>query len=235
MLRVLAIDTSAELTSVAVCADERVLAEDDAPSAERHAETLLPKLQICLAQAGLGLHEIDLIGVGIGPGSFTGVRVGLATAKGLGLALRKPVCGVISLEALALAVDDPAAYLVACLDAFKGELFCASYRRESGVLRNELAPFHAEPSVAWTRVQAEAAGRPITLLGAGARRYASVFEPLIAPNQLLPESYDSPRARHIASLARAQFARGEVPELAALVPLYLRDSDAQLPKVPLRL
>ena len=96
-VRVLAFDTSTDLTTVALCDGDRVLAEDDSRSDARHAELLLPRIQSVLAAAGASLASIELIGVGAGPGSFTGVRVGLATAKGLGLALKKPVAPVVSL------------------------------------------------------------------------------------------------------------------------------------------
>jgi tRNA threonylcarbamoyladenosine biosynthesis protein TsaB len=235
-MRVLAFDTSADVTSVAVCDGARVLAEDDEKVGDRHAEILLPRIQRCLERSGLRLADIELLGVGIGPGSFTGVRVGLATAKGLALALQKPLCPVVSLAALALGAleaAEPETWLAPCLDAFKGEVFAALYRRSDAGVLSELAPFNAVPAEAVARLAAVAAGRPLCLFGAGYRRYASELAGLMA--QPLAETFDAPRARHVAALAAADFARGEVPELSQLLPLYVRDSDAQLPKTPLRL
>jgi tRNA threonylcarbamoyladenosine biosynthesis protein TsaB len=244
MARVLAFDTSATVTSVAVCDGSRVLAEDDSVSGDRHAELLLPRVERCLAQSGLTLGDIDLIGVGIGPGSFTGVRVGVATAKGFGLSLQKPVCGVVSLTALAEAAAGAAVraalvrdgeWLAPLLDAFKGEVFGALYRvTPQGVLL-ELEPFHAAPAAALARISAAVGSHPLTLFGAGLRRYAAEFGELPSDARLLEPAFDVPRARFVASLAEQAVARGEVVELAQLAPLYLRDSDAQLPKIPLRL
>jgi tRNA threonylcarbamoyladenosine biosynthesis protein TsaB len=235
MARVLAFDTSGTATSVAVCDGARVLAEDEAADGARHAEILLPRVERCLAQSGLTLSDIDLLGVGIGPGSFTGVRVGVATAKGLGLSLQKPVCGVISLAALAVAAAGHGEWLAPLLDAFKGEVFGALYRVTSQGMLLELEPFHASPTEAVVRIEAAAKGRALTLFGAGYRRYAAELGVLPPLTSVLPDAFDGPRARHVAGLAAEAFARGEVLELAQLAPLYLRDSDAQLPKIPLRL
>jgi len=237
MARVLAFDTSATVTSVAVCDGSRVLAEDDSLSGERHAELLLPRVARCLAQAGLPLSDIDAFAVGIGPGSFTGVRVGVATAKGFGLSLHKPVCGVVSLTALAHAAADAggSAWLAPLLDAFKGEVFGALYRVTSAGIALQVEPFHAAPGIALARLLAAAEGQRLTLFGAGFRRYVAEFGPLPAGTHVLDPGLDAPRARHVAHLAAQALAGGEVSELAQLAPLYLRASDARLPKVPLRL
>jgi tRNA threonylcarbamoyladenosine biosynthesis protein TsaB len=238
-LRVLAIDTSAEITSVAVCDGAQLLAEDDEKASDKHAEILLPRLQHCLERAGVRLADIDLLAVGIGPGSFTGVRVGIATAKGLALALQKPLCPVVSLAALALAASeaaaDPDARLAPCLDAFKGEVFAALYRRAEAGVSATLAPLHALPGDASVQLATALAGASVVLFGAGYRRYESAFADLSPRARVLPEAFDAPRARHIAQLALAAFARGEIPALSKVLPLYVRDSDAQLPKQPLRI
>ena len=100
-MRVLAFDTSTAVTAVALLDGVRVLAEDEGPNEDRHGDVLLPRVQGVLAGAGLALGEVELIAVGIGPGSFTGLRIGLATAKGLALATGIPRRGVCSRRALA--------------------------------------------------------------------------------------------------------------------------------------
>src|SRR3982751_4941760 len=125
--RMLAFDTSCRITAVALLEDARVLVEDSTSSEERHAESLLPRIEHCLAAAGFTLRDVDVFAVGIGPGSFTGVRVGVATAKGLGLATGKPVRGVASLAALAASVlelsQQSDALVAPILEAYKGEVF----------------------------------------------------------------------------------------------------------------
>lgn len=239
--RVLAFDTSAQVTSLALYQAEgpgqaaRVLIEQHLQADNRHAETLLPSLKAMLEQAEWPLEQIDAIGVGVGPGSFTGVRVGVATAKGLGLALQKPVLPVVSLEALAHEALrlTPGARIAACLDAFKGELFCAVYKHDGAALRAELAPFHAVPEAVRQALAAVSGEEPLLLVGAGVARYAELLMDAPATFQVQP-TITAPRASIVAELAAARFARGEIPPLSLVAPVYLRDSDAQLPKVPLR-
>ena len=159
-LRILAFDTSANLTSVAVCDGAQLLVEDENADRDRHAEVLLPRVQRCLSQSGLRLEDIDLFAVGIGPGSFTGVRVGVATAKGFGLALKRPVCGVVSLAALATGAAADGEWLAPVLDAFKGEVFGALYRAtELGLQARVLEPFSCGTgAVALARIALQAAG-----------------------------------------------------------------------------
>lgn len=233
-LRVLAFDTSAHVTSLAICQGQ-VLIEQHEVSDAKHAETLLPNVKAMLAQAGWALAQIDVIGVGVGPGSFTGVRVGVATAKGLGLALQKPVIPVVSLDALAheaLRVTD-SLRIAACLDAFKGELFCAVYTRDGNALQCELAPFHATPELVRQSLAAVSGDELLALVGAGITRYPELLADAPGAWQIY-DGIVAPRASVVAELALARFAAADVPELAKVAPVYLRDSDAQLPKVPLR-
>jgi tRNA threonylcarbamoyladenosine biosynthesis protein TsaB len=229
-VRTLAFDTSGDLTSVAVCDGPEIVAEDDRPGEGRHAEELVPRIERCLQTARIALAQIDLIGVGVGPGSFTGVRVGVATAKGLGLALQKPVSPVVSLDALAFAARDAAEWLVPCLDAFKGEVFAAVYRVEAGALTPVLEPFHALPDQVATRLRELGCDASTAVFGSGRVRYPDAFTAW----QRLDPALDRPRARTLAALSLRAFERNTVPELARVAPLYLRGSDAQLPKTPLR-
>ncbi|HKU39992.1 MAG TPA: tRNA (adenosine(37)-N6)-threonylcarbamoyltransferase complex dimerization subunit type 1 TsaB [Polyangiales bacterium] len=234
----LAFDTSASVTAVALLEDARVLAEDSTPSDERHAESLLPRVQHCLSQAAVALRDIDVFAVGIGPGSFTGVRVGVATAKGLALATGKPVRGVVSLAALAWSARElaPAADVLVApiLEAYKGEVFAALYA--IGPERSELVvpPLHAAPEAAAAQLAAAAAGRAVHVLGSGYRRYAQQLGAGWDVRPLAAE-WDAPRARHIAAEARRLLAQEGPSDLGLLAPLYVRGSDAQLPKTPLKL
>jgi len=235
--RILAFDTSSQITSLAICIGERVLVEhhSETEPGSRHAEVLLPRIQRALAEAALPLADIDVIAVGVGPGSFTGVRVGVATAKGLGFALRKPVVPVVSLDALAheAARSCQQPWVAACLDAFKGELFAAVYALEAGAASRALAPFHAVPEVVRDELAAVSGEQALLLVGGGVARYPALLTG--APRGwLASEAIAAPRASSVAQLARARVASGDIPQLESVAPLYLRASDAQLPKVPLR-
>lgn len=239
-MHVLAFDTSTDVTAVAVTRDAQVLAEAHEPSTKRHAELLLSRVQDCLARAGLALADIDLFAVGLGPGSFTGVRVGVATAKGFGLGTGKPVCGVSSLATLAHAAFNSGAVAsdslcAPLLDAHKGEVFAALYARgQGGGLDCVLPGLHALPALACAQLTEAAGARAYAVLGGGYRRYA---EQLALPPsaRVLEATLDIPRASALAALALGQLAREGAPDLAQLAPCYLRGSDAQLPSRPLRL
>lgn len=235
--RMLALDTSSSVTAVALVEDSRVLVEDCTASDERHAESLLPRIEHCLAEAGVALRDIDVFAVGIGPGSFTGVRVGVATAKGLALATGKPLRGVVSLAALAASVlelSPPSEALVApILDAYKGEVFCALYAIGPAQSTLLVPPMHAVPELAAAQLAEAAAGREVHVLGSGYRRYAERMAGAL-PARVLATEWDAPRARHIAHEARRLLSSEGPSDLARLGPLYVRGSDAQLPKAPLR-
>jgi tRNA threonylcarbamoyladenosine biosynthesis protein TsaB len=237
-MKVLAIDTSTAVTAVAVLDGNVLRAQDNAKTEQRHGDVVLPRVQAVLAAAALTLAEIELLAVGVGPGSFTGLRVGLATIKGLGFALQKPVRGVSSPEAIASAALERAPQVVVLLDAFKGEVYAAVFRRGQGDPAEALAVtplFHASP--------AEAAARALEVLdpssaalvcGDGARRYeAEIMSVLGARASLAPPQLDAPEGAWVARLGLRDFGRHGPADLAALEPTYVRDSDARLPERPL--
>jgi tRNA threonylcarbamoyladenosine biosynthesis protein TsaB len=252
--RMLAFDTSADVTAVAVLEADEVIVEDSAATAERHAETLLPRIEECLERAHLSLSDIDVFAVGVGPGSFTGVRVGVATAKGLAFATGKPLRGVVSLAALAASVIDipaespsalgvlesdpgPTLLVAPILDAYKGEVFAALYSVTAKQTTLLAEPFHALPEVAAAQIARAAEGRVLRVLGSGYRRYAERIGPHWDARgiSVLDPKWDTPHARHIAREAWRLLGTEGPSDVARLAPLYVRDSDAQLPKAPLRL
>jgi tRNA threonylcarbamoyladenosine biosynthesis protein TsaB len=191
---ILAFDTATDVATSALVSDGEVLGERTST-----AVTLLEDLDALLRQAGAHTGQVDGLAVGIGPGSFTGIRIGLATARGLALALGTPVAGVSTLSALAAGA--PGA--VPVIDARRGEVFVLE--EDKGRV---LEPDAFRPS-------------PGTLcVGSGAIRYRSVFE---AAGAEVPPDRDErhlPRARFHAALAQ-EFGPAE-----ALAPLYLRIPDA---------
>lgn len=237
-MNVLAIDTSTAITAVALLADDIVRAEDNAATDQKHGDVVLPRVQAVLAAAGLTLAEIDLLAVGVGPGSFTGLRVGLATVKGLGFALQKPVRGVSSPEAIASAALERAQQVVVLLDAFKGEVYAGVFRHGAGggaVVEAMLPLFHASPGEAAARALAvldPAAGALVC--GDGARRYEPEIMAVLGGRVILATAeLDTPRGAWVAKLALRDFGRDGASDLATLEPTYVRGSDARLPDRPL--
>ena len=240
-MRVLALDTSTPICAVAALDGARVLAEDDRQREQRHGELLLPRIEHVLAAAGLPPSALELLAVGIGPGSFTGLRTGLATAKGLALALSIPLRGVCSLRTLAAGLTASASQpvlRVVALDAGKGELFLGAFTGDEVMLAPLLEPQRATAAEAVVRLRElssipAAHGRALQLCGSGARRHPELLAAL-GPAALLAEpALDAPLGRNVARLGLAAFAAEGPSDLAALVPSYLRDSDAKLPTRPL--
>lgn len=234
-MRILALDTSTPLCSVAVLAGGVVRAALDARVDAKHGEILFRLFSDALQLASLDKRDLDLLAVGLGPGSFTGTRVGVATAKGLAVALDRPLMGVVSLRAIARAA--PAALIAPAVDAHKGEVYVALYERTPDGLVERLAPSHAPPTEAVellqrARIEPPAPepppGRyPLALCGSGLRRYPDAFAPLKA--DLLPPLWDDPRASFIALEALERYAAHGPDDRASLEPLYVRPSDAKLP------
>lgn len=223
-VRVLAMDTSTELGSVAVLIDGALAAEVGARVRARHGETLLPLVRGALDRAGLAVADVDLIAVGIGPGSFTGTRVGVATAKGLAVALDRPLVGVVSLAAIARGA--PGAWVVPVVDAHKGEVYVAAYERVGAALEERMAPFHAPPAEAFEALRARVPREGAVLCGSGLRRYPEHVDPALT---VLPPLFDSPRAAIVALEAEERFRAAGADDRATLEPLYVRPSDAVLP------
>lgn len=203
---VLAIDTCLFACSVAVVDGDRVLARRVEPMSRGHQERLAPLVQEAMAQSGLGFDQLDRIGVTVGPGSFTGLRVGLAFAKGLGSALSIPVVGVGSLEALA---EPERGDVLAVLDAKRGQVYLQAFSGGAPVSAPDALPIE----IAAARV-AEFA--PDILIGTGAALLAG----LRTGARVVEADTTDPVA-----VARLAAARTPVPPR----PLYLRAPDAKLP------
>ena len=239
----LAMDTSTELGSVAVVVDGELRAELTARVRAKHGETLIPLVAEALRLASVDKRDVDLIAVGIGPGSFTGTRVGVATAKGLAVALDRPMVGVVSLRAIARGATGRV--IAPAVDAHKGEVYVAVYERvmpptpsalppapsreREGELRlvERLAPSHAPPDEAVALLAPYALPELVTC-GSGVRRYPRFAEQLGA--HTLPSLFDAPRAAIVALEAIEKHAAHGPDDRARLEPLYVRPSDAKLPE-----
>jgi tRNA threonylcarbamoyladenosine biosynthesis protein TsaB len=230
-MRLLAMDTSTFVGTVGVVKDGELLAELSASVRATHGETLLPHVARVIELAGLTLADIDALAVGIGPGSFTGVRIGVATAKGLALAEAKPLIGVSSLRVLARGLVAGAGLRVPLIDAHKGEVYTAAYALDDdGALRECVAPFHAPPEEAAARLCAAAGDEAMWIAGNALARYgASLSAALGARARRAPSFCDVPRAACLAHEAQLSFEAHGPSDLASLEPMYLRASDAKLP------
>jgi tRNA threonylcarbamoyladenosine biosynthesis protein TsaB len=217
----LALESATSVCSVAVCDGAgQILGHRRGERAPDQADRVVELVNAALRDAGLDYDVVDVIAVNHGPGSFTGVRAGVAAARGLALALARPVLAVNTLEALAAGLGpQPAGTIVAALDARRGQVYVQSFD-------HRLVPHGAPDVLAPADVRLDAAAPPLHLVGSGA--------PLI--RAALPEASltvctaAEPDAPGVARRALARMAAGECPRQGrAVQPLYLRAPDARLP------
>lgn len=206
---VLGLDTCLNACSVAVLDGETVLAHASEAMARGHQERLAPMAQAVMARAGLPFSSLNRIGATVGPGSFTGLRVGVAFAKGLGSALGVPAVGVGALEALAA---EASGMVAAVIDARRDQLYLQVFDDGHALMAPDVLPI----GTAAARLAELAMGRALTLVGSGAPLLAAAAP---GADLLTPEGCD---ARVVARLAA-----GRAP--APIRPLYLRAPDAKLP------
>lgn len=220
---ILGIDTATDQVSAAIGGHEGVLGSVSVARGRRHAETLAPAIDFLRRQTGIGLDELGVVAVDVGPGLFTGLRVGVATAKALAYALRVPMIGVPSLDLVAFPLRLTSRLIVAAVDARRGELFYAFYRPvPAGVQR--VTP-HLVGSPEDLASEIVAAGEDCLLAGDGARRYADEFEGL-SRVRIADQEVAHPSATSLVQLAHAQALREEFVNPWELEPLYLRKPDA---------
>lgn len=222
--RVLAWETSGLFGSVAALAGGTLLLERPLPTDRRSAQTLHPTLQAVLAQVGWRLCDVELLGVLVGPGSFTGVRVGVVTAKTLAYACGAAVVGVDSLLAtVARCSVTTGAVVEVAFDALRGDVFAAAYRRtEDGAWAVESSPALLSMAAWQDRVAGRPAGTQATGLAAG-----NLAADLPAGITLVPEALRSPTAAVVGALAFERYQRGAVDDCWKLQPLYLRQAAAE--------
>ena len=217
-MKILAFDASTEFCSTALWLDGEVLTRQ-VHAGQTHSQLLLPQCQSLLAEAGLTFADLDGIGFGEGPGSFTGLRIACAVAQGLAFATGIPVVGVSSLQALAAASDGDR--VIACLDARMGEVYHATYLRagDDWVALSETVV--CKPSDA----PAVEGGSWIGC-GSGFLAYAAVLAERYGDAMVAMHADIYPHAREISQLAAQQFAQGLGVAAEFAAPLYIRNKVA---------
>ncbi len=222
---VLGIDTSTPQTSVAIGNDREVLASISIAGKTRQ-ESVTPALQQMLAWSGLDLGRVGGIAVGIGPGLFTGLRVGVETAKTLAQVLNVPIVGITSLDALAFAVRHTSRRIACVIDARRGEVFAAVYRAVPGGVVRETDHLVLKPDHLVAELQAVVG--EVLCVGNGAILYRREIEDLGSRVEFASPAAAHPDAAALVELAAPRFMREEHDRLFDVVPLYLRKSDAEI-------
>jgi tRNA threonylcarbamoyladenosine biosynthesis protein TsaB len=219
----LAFDTSSRTASVALLRDRAVLYNAVLHREQNHSEVLLPAIDEACRLSNITVRDIDLFACTIGPGSFTGLRIGVSTLKGLMLATGKPAAGVSSLAALALNVEEPDAVIGSMMDAGRGQIYLAYYRYgKDGVLHPVGEPQAQDP-----RSVEDPFPEPVIYVGDGAVRYAGLIRPLSArKNKMAPAEQQFISAASVARLALEKYFRRDLLDPARCAPVYLRSVDA---------
>jgi len=233
-MRVLAFDTATAACTVAVTAGEQVLSELTLQVPRAHSTRLMPLIAQALQEAGIARQELDAIAVGVGPGSFTGLRIGLSTAKGLALALDRPVVPVSTLAAAAYGTGAQIGLVVPLFDAKRDQVFTAVYAagdRNPATWVEVLEPVNLHVDELADRLRSLRSGlhhtwQFVTLCGDAAEAHAERLGlgPAVrvaAPGALLP------RGSAVAALGLSLLERGGSVAPDALAPVYLRKSEAE--------
>ena len=223
-MKALALDTATPIGALAlVDQDQGLLAESSLPAGEPHSKLLMPEIDRMFSRAGLSIQDLDLIAVGLGPGSFTGLRIGLAAAKGLALASGKPLVGVGTLDTLARsfhgAHDGP---ICVVIDARKNQLYAAFFKGYERI---------GEERTYTTDSLIDAVKGPALFLGPGLERCETELAERLGEHfKRGPKDLDTPKAAAAAELAFDLFNQGVETDPALILPRYIRPPDIHEPK-----
>ena len=230
-MKILGIESAAMTASVAIWEDDRITAEYTTDYKKTHSQTLLPMIAAIRDMIELDLNTLDAIAVSGGPGSFTGLRIGSTTAKGLGLALDKPLIHVPTLDAMAYQVFGTDTLILAMLDARKGFVFAGIYTNTAEDGFRVVKPAH-HISISDLAAELDSlAGeedRCVLMLGDGADAYGEKLQELMHHKALKAPSFSRrARAGAVAALGAVMYGEGLTETAAAHAPDYLRVSQAE--------
>lgn len=229
-MKILALDSSGLVAGVALMEDDTLVAEYSTNYKKTHSQTLLPMLDAVRTMVQLDLNSIDAIAVSAGPGSFTGLRIGCATAKGLGLALGVPVAAVPTLDALAMNLYGCEKLICPMMDARRSQVYTGLYTFER---KGDAHALHAEMPQCALSVQELAEringlGREAIFLGDGVLAYRDILEKMLrVPYSFAPASCNRQRAACVAVLGGEYAKDGRLMSADDFAPEYLRMSQAE--------
>jgi tRNA threonylcarbamoyladenosine biosynthesis protein TsaB len=226
-MKYLTIDTTTKVTAVSLAENGSPVAESFLHTVKTHSERLIPLLDQLLKAASWSLSELEMIGVVRGPGSFTGIRIGIATAQGLAHVLDLPLVGVLSLDALAWAGLGRAEDIVPILDARKNEWYTARYRWSKGQEKADCLTLPQAISTDLWLEQLKGLDRPICFVGDATLKYKALIEEILGESAvILPDYMSLPRGAYVAKAIWQRWQETGVGEL--IEPFYIRYSEAEV-------
>ena len=225
-MKILALDSSGLVASVALVEDDNMLGEYTVNYKKTHSQTLLPMLDEVAKMIDLDLNSIDAIAVAAGPGSFTGLRIGSATAKGLGLALKKPLIAIPTVEGLAYNLYDISGLICPIMDARRKQVYTGIYRFTD----HQLKVVEDQMAVPMETVieKLNQYGEAVTFLGDGVPVFHEhIAEKMTVPYSFAPAHVNKQRAAAVAALGEIYYRQGKTETAMEHVPDYLRVSQAE--------
>ena len=224
-MKIIALESSAVTASAAVAEDDRLLAQSFQNSGLTHSATLMPMVSDLLKNTGLTLDEMDVVAVAAGPGSFTGVRIGVAAAKGLAWPGDKPCAPCSTLESMAWQCVHMGGEICAAMDARRNQVYCARFRAENGELKRltDDRAMGLDELVSEIRVS----GKLQTLVGDGAHLVQKALEEAGLPCAPMPPHLIYQTAWGVARCALRMAQEGRLVSAAAMAPSYHRLSQAE--------
>jgi tRNA threonylcarbamoyladenosine biosynthesis protein TsaB len=225
----LAVDSSTPVAGAALVEDHRVLIESFINYKKTHSETLLPTIDRIMKECDCSPADLDALALTVGPGSFTGLRIGMATVKGIAMAAHKPIVALSTLDTLAANAAGSDDLVGALLDARKNELYYGFYSmREQGPEALQEAMVGTPQAVVSQARELMAQGQRVILLGDGYYRYGAYFQQELQEQlKVMPGHLMLPRAAAAGILAVDKAGQGEFEDLYRLGPVYIRLSEAE--------
>ena len=224
-MKILALETATLAGSIAIVDDaEGLIGEVRVNVRIAHAERLMPSIEWLLNASNTPVKEIDAFAVSIGPGSFTGLRIGLSTAKGLAFAANKPIVPVPTLDAFAGTMPFCLHMICPMLDARKSEVYAGLYRWEDNYCKKILSETAIRPEDLLKTIN-----EPVVFMGEGSRIYKSLISEVLKSNAIFaPPSRMSPSAATVAAIAIEKINQGITTDPLSLTPFYIRKSEAEI-------
>ena len=222
---ILGIESAGSQIGCAIGGHEGVLASAHTGKGRQHAESLAPQMDFVRRQAGVEFSELGVVAVDIGPGLYTGLRVGISSATTIAHALGIPMIGISSLDLLAFPARWTSRLIVTALDARRGELFTALFRKVPGGIQRIRDPQVDTPQELLAELMT--IEEPALLVGDGALRYQEIFSS-IRRVEMAEQGLANPSARSLVQLAHAQALREEFVPSWDIKPIYLRQPDAEI-------
>jgi tRNA threonylcarbamoyladenosine biosynthesis protein TsaB len=225
MMRILAVDTSTRSCSVAVVDGSDLLAEITSGNGQTHSRHLMAMIDSALELTGINLSMMDGLAFTSGPGSFTGLRIGISTILGLSAATGKPIAGISGLDALAMQAAAPDILICPMIDGRRNEVYCARYRWINEGLVQEMAEQVLSPELAITGLNSQA-----LFAGNGAQLYQALIRDRLGDcARFALNCQNTLRASTVAWIGMKRFEIGDVDDIFSFEPMYIRRPDAKIP------